>query len=478
MTPVSILFNHKNANTITSGADMADRLNALAYAHHMSNPESANYDPNFNPRSVSFDVRTPQELAAVNDFLVTLGRDVTQGGASSQRRPHHTMPQHSGSDEFSPQPYFDAASLSQLGLAGMPGMPGSGASYSDIGLPSGGAHHYPHSYNSSQPAGRSVHPPGHPSQFASLYPSVNDGLTYPSSNDYAPIHSRHGHNEYVSPTGIPTYHRNVSPQGHFHSTPPYDSPHSSVSTPSNATPPHMPVSMPDLNAFSFGYLAEPRGPPPVANLAPVNYSSRSVREIIPLKTAPGSRPASTDISSPPEPVEPKLTNTKHRGPPAKLTPSNVSYLASSSTKPGSLYPLLTSGDTRYKLAPLNRAYRSPSPVSSSRDCDSSASRDSSPSLSPKMVLPSLRSIAPASSILRSDSDDLARRVEKIELDRRSRDISAADRCKHAELIRNLLVSINDDYKRRFGTPAVKEEEPDLHMNLRSNELSRDIEMAA
>jgi hypothetical protein len=113
---------------------MAERLNAIAYAHHMSNPDSASYDPNFNPRSVSFDVRTPQELAAVNEFLITLGRDVAQGGGGgNQRRPHHLMSQR-GSDEFS---YFDAANLSQMGLAGMPGMPGSGASYSDTGLPLG-----------------------------------------------------------------------------------------------------------------------------------------------------------------------------------------------------------------------------------------------------------------------------------------------------------------------------------------------------
>jgi len=73
---------------------------------------------------------------------------------------------------------------------------------------------------------------------------------------------------------------------------------------------------------------------------------------------------------------------------------------------------------------------------------------------------------------------LARRVEKIELDRRSGDISDDERRKHTELIRNLLVSINSDYKRRFGTPNVKEEEEDMSTNLISNESSRDIEMTA
>jgi hypothetical protein len=462
---------------------MAERLNALAYAHHVSNPDSANYDPNFNPRSVSFDVRTPQELAAVNEFLLTLGRDVAQGsGSSSQRRSHHSIPQHSGSDEFSVQSYFDAASLSQLGIAGMPGLPGSGASYSDTGLPAGPSGvHYSQSYHSSQPIGRASHTSPQTSQFTSLYPSVNESLTYSPPDDYAPIHSNRFRAqqdyEYVNAldrtSSLSAYQRNISPQGHFHSTPPYDShsPHSSVSTPSSATPPHMPISMPDLT--SFGYLAEPRAPPPVATLAPVNFSSRSMREIVPLRATPGGQ-SPVDMSSPPDPVEPKLAKIVHRGPPAKLTPS------SSSTNPGSLYPLLTSGDTRYKLAPLSRAYRSPSPVSSSRsaaDGDSLASRDSSPALSPtphSTVLPSLRSIASTSGARRSESEELARGLEGIELERQNRNIPSQDRRKHIELIRSLLVTINNDYKRRFGTPDVKDEE-DVAMHLVP---SRDIEMAA
>jgi glutathionyl-hydroquinone reductase len=92
-----------------------------------------------------------------------------------------------------------------------------------------------------------------------------------------------------------------------------------------------------------------------------------------------------------------------------------------------------------------------------------------------VVLPSLRSITSVSSV--SEPDDLARRVEGIELDRRRREISADDRHKHVELIRSLLLSINSDYKRRFGTPQVKDEEEDFSKNLVSNE-SRDIEMAA
>lgn len=464
---------------------MADRLNALAYAHHMSgggHNSNSNYEPNFNPRSISFDVRTPQELAAVNEFLLTLGRDVA-GSGSGQRRSHHhhhhhPVPHHGGSHDPSPQSFFDAASLSQLGLAGMPGMPASGASYSDSGLPSGpDAHPYLQGYHSSHSLNRSSHPSVQPSQYTSLYPSVHDSLAYSSDEYSTRHHSRRpsNHHEYVS-TGIPSYYRNMSPQGHYHSTPPYDahSPHSAVSTPSNSTPPHMPISMPDTGSFAF--LSEPRGPPPAVNLAPVNYISNSMRQIIPLKTAPDSQCSSAELTARPEPIEPKLqTKIHHRGLPAKLTSSNVSSLASSSTR---LYPLLTSGDMKYKLAPLKGVYRSPSPRSAA-DGDSSASRESSPTSSPessRTVLPSLRSIAHIRSS--SESDELARQVGEIELDR-SKEISANDRRRHAELIRDLLVSINNDYKKRFGTSHVKvEDEGDERINLISSESSRDVEMAA
>jgi hypothetical protein len=116
---------------------------------------------------------------------------------------------------------------------------------------------------------------------------------------------------------------------------------------------------------------------------------------------------------------------------------------------------------------------------STADAESSASRDSSPASSPESrntVLPSLRSITHIRHP--SDSDELAQQVGKIELDRRSKEIPAEeDRRKHVELIRSLLVSINTDYKRRFGMPYVKvKEEEDERMNLISSESPRDVEM--
>ncbi|KAJ3483376.1 hypothetical protein NLJ89_g12068 [Agrocybe chaxingu] len=85
---------------------MAERLNNIAYTQNGGSNSS------FNPRSVSLDIRTPEELAAVNEFLITLGRDV-----SGSVRPSGTS-SHSSSN-FSPENYFDPANLSQLGLSAM-----------------------------------------------------------------------------------------------------------------------------------------------------------------------------------------------------------------------------------------------------------------------------------------------------------------------------------------------------------------------
>ena len=364
---------------------MAERLNALqlAYANQQTNTSS-----NFDPRRVSFDVRTPEELAAVNEFLYTLNRN------ASARRSH---PGHS--DDY-PQ-YFDSASLAQLGLTTIPGVPGSGTSFSDPGP-------YPHSYQHPGP----------------IYPSVNHIFPY-SQSHY------------------------TGQSGHM-----YSPATSSVSTPS---PPHMSVTMPIPDSTSFGYLVEPRGPPPVPNLSPVNYHNSSIRDIIPLKSVPGPPPA------PPGPVEPpKLQASLHRGPSVKLTPS-------SSVKRGSLYPSLalslTEGDPKLKLPPLN--YRSPSPASP-RSLNSTLSRDTSPAPSHShhavTVLPSIHSIAPSRHVRRtSGSEDLTKKVAEINLDRNNGRMDPAD---HAKLIWQLFVAINLDYKKRIGTPpSVVKMEEDANMDL-------------
>ena len=176
-----------------------------------------------------------------------------------------------------------------------------------------------------------------------------------------------------------------------------------------------------------------------------------MRTIVPLKSVPGSQ------SNRPEPVEPRLTPPVYRGPPAKLMPSSVT--SSSKT---SLYPLLTAGDVQYKLPPMQRSFRSPSPPS--REATPSSSESSSPG-SQTTVLPSLRSIA--NSVRSPESEDLTRDIARIELENRTKEIGQEDRKRHAELIRDLLVSINSDFRDRAGV-----QRPAL-----AGRVSRDVEMA-
>ncbi len=73
MTPVCGLTPVSVTTCDSYAADMADRLTSLAY----TNVTGSDSDATFSPRSISLDIRTPEELAAVNQFLLTLGRDVT-----------------------------------------------------------------------------------------------------------------------------------------------------------------------------------------------------------------------------------------------------------------------------------------------------------------------------------------------------------------------------------------------------------------
>jgi hypothetical protein len=441
---------------------MADRLNNIAYTQHITSGN--NHTPsNFNPRSVSLDIRTPEELAAVNEFLITLGRDVSTGG--SRHPSHHQSPLHSGPNSFSPETYFDTVSLGQLGLAGMPGMPGSESNFlTDNAYPGNSSEHFQSFFHSSHPASRSSHPSVQPGHYGPIYPTMNDSpMTYSPPRTYsATQNARRPSGKYAHPTGS-----SFSSQHYQHPTPPLEtgSPHSTVSTPVNSTPPQIPMSMPETSA-TFDYIRASRGTPPVPRLSPVDYMGKSMRSIVPLKAVPGS---STKYVGPsrPEPIEPKIITALHRGPPAKLTPSSVSL----SSKPGSLYPLLTSGDVQYKLPPLNHLYRSPSPDSR----ESTPSSTHSSPITQVTILPSLHSIAsPSLSGVRSkESDELTREIGRIELKNRTMEISAQDRRRHAELIRNLLVAINKDFKQRYGTPPVKLDTGHTRI---ATERSRDVEM--
>ncbi|KAH7885982.1 hypothetical protein F5I97DRAFT_1809864 [Phlebopus sp. FC_14] len=435
---------------------MAERLNNIAYTQ-----DPSHYDPNFNPRSVSFDVRTPEELAAVNEFLVTLGRDVTAHRAGLDHLSSH--------DRFSPSSYFDADGLTQLGLTGMPGVPTSDPSlHHDTAYSQ--ASQYPSAAYPSPPAlARSNHSSVLQNQYGTIYPSLHN----PASATYATDQSTSSHQRRIPPSAthdfslnqsLPAYttslyHTSSSPQvSYHHPTPPLDptSPHSSSSTPSNATPPHHP-SVPDSFA-PFDYVRAPRGAPPPVQLAAPDYSRKSMHTMIPLKTAPNNVP---------HPVEPKPTSDTLRGPLQKpdSPPSDVVVSSSPLASSSKLYPLLLPEDADlrlpslkpdagpFRLPPISEMYRSPSPPPASKSPDTS--RGTTPRSTASSPVPSHASLPSLRPITQnSEGDELAKKVGKIELDHLTRDVSLEDRRKHAELIRNLLVKINQDYRKRFGTPRI------------------------
>jgi len=71
-----------------------------------------------------------------------------------------------------------------------------------------------------------------------------------------------------------------------------------------------------------------------------------------------------------------------------------------------------------------------------------------------------------------ENDELASKVDKIELAHFQNDVPIEERRRHAELIRHLLITINQDYKSRFGSPSPESPQPFARSQ------SVDIEMAA
>jgi hypothetical protein len=399
---------------------MVERLNNIVYSN------TQDLAQNFDPCRISLDIRSREDLAAVNDFLVTLGRDVSAGGYDRHQHlpvTHHTYPSDS---------YFDPVSLSQLGLDGMPGVPVPVSNYATNG-----------NTFSGQPASRSSHSSIESSQFESLYPSLdNQPVTYsPTHHEYmqsqSDTRSRYAPSNNNNNSGSSN---NPSPASYQHS--PNDSPSEMMTTTSQFPSPS------DATA-SFDYLRPSRGAAPVPHLAPVDYAGKSMRTIASLKAAPETRNL----------PHPKLPMTLHRGPPAKLTQLTPSVSTLSSK---SLYPLLRSGDIQYKLPPLKKLLghdSSPPPVNGDPH---STSTESSPAH--ETVLPSLRSIAPPRSPHAQESDDLALEIDRIGLESRggrvpaptprAHEVSPEMRRKHAKLIRNLLVSINMEFKSRVAGTTV------------------------
>lgn len=409
---------------------MAERLNSLINDSQLGTPSQP---LDFNPRSVAVQIRTPEELAAVNDFLVTLGQDVAAGTRSQRNSQSQVL-----SDDF-----FDPINLSQLGLAGMPGVLGNN-NYTESSYPTDVSHSY--SANNSYPMGKSNNPSVPTTQY-SAYGATSHPSSYQAPNDYVSHQNRRPIKQYAQTP-------NSSYSSRYHHPPSsleINSPHSTASVPGTITP-HTAISG---NTAVFDYLRHPRGSTPVAHLAPVDYMTKTMRQVVPLRSAPG------EALGRPEPVEPKLTQPVHRGPPARLT--SLSSITSSS----SIYPSLDMELDQYKLPPLN--YRSSSPASR----ESTPSSTHSSPLSQHTVLPSLRSIASPAIGRSAVSEDLAKDVDKIEIG--NHEISLEERRRHAALLRDMLVTINQEYQKQHGLPKqvskLTEHQPEPPS-------SRDVEMAA
>ncbi|KAI0003793.1 hypothetical protein BJV74DRAFT_811738 [Russula compacta] len=408
---------------------MADRLTSLTYPDVTGSDFNGNFNGNFNPRSVSLDIRSPEELAAVNQFLLTLGRDVTSV--------HESRP-NSNSQAYSH--YFDNDQLGQLGLIGMPGIPTS--SHNQNSYPTPGSQHS--SQTPLYPSGASLragqqHVSG-VSYSGSMYPSMHDvtnqGFPSALSTERRMSNGSSGLT-LASPTPPPFQvgYQQSSPVTHLHQTPPLDSSssHSSLSSPSGSTPPHVPHT--DANVI---YGRNPRRMVPPAALAPVDYTTKAMRTIVPLKSIPTRTPSPADSEHSSSPLSPMGTSSL-------ALPLPSSHLG----RP--LYPLLTSGDDDLKLPPLQKHRPRLSPPSSpARD------RVTTP------VLPSLREVAASAGTPTPPSgieERLSLRLDSLKLNGRSND----DRARHAALVRDLLVTINERYRAQFtSSPSRLSPSPILH----------------
>ena len=380
---------------------MAERLDDITYGQTGSSNT-------FNPRSVSLDIRTPEELAAVNQFLITLGRDV-----SASRQSLHSSNPHSSLSSN----YFDVANLAQLGLSDIPGLPGVNDFSGDQSDQSyATSHQYPNGPYSS----RSV-----PVPLSNMYTTMETSLKY--NGHYNPGRSAQ---QYQGSYG--THYQ--------YSTPSMDggSPHSTISTPVT-TDTQVPLPMSD---FDF---QRSRDIPHVAHLAPPEYSSKPMRSMVALKSLPlADRPALVE-------PRPSLAQSSQRSIGLPSLSDRKPVLISKSE---SLYPMLTPGDKRVTLPPLSAIYRSPS--SQPRSYHSVPHFHESSSVqssfgSGHAILPSFSSIDLLAPRERQCEDQLVNDVKMMDLEKRDL-ISREQRKRHADLILGLLVKINGDFKNNYGQP--------------------------
>lgn len=558
---------------------MAERLSSLVFAQQYGPlPPSHNQQQHqqqqsqFNPRSISLDIRTPEELAAVNEFLLQLGRNVTSSGMPSSQHPppgprqqqqNPPTPEYTTHSADSPSSYFDAVGLSQLGIANMPGIASLSSSYGSTSsdYQTGG-------YSPPHRPGSGPRPGEYAQSGSSMYSGYGERPTHrprmstdssypqtislsPSPNAGSPANATPTHGSFHAPQGTRISSigssASMSAAG-FRPTPPLSSgsPDSSImgSVSSAGPSPHMHPTTVHIPAYpqasssqhhqqgqrqpdgaaNFDFLARSSSMGgsgaglPQPQLGSYEFSgARTLRTVVPLKSVPRrdgededeeemeTKPRTRYVLPPLGPMEPRLKPAIQRGPPAKLPSSSSPSTSSPSPPPpssrippksgdsNSLYPVLTASDMR--LPPIVSRSGSSGSVSSSRSKPSTSytpygarrpapgpsrlrsssppsdgSRTPSPAGSPRLtktVLPSLRTLAADLDLDLDDEDRdrrvdgvLARGVSSLRLsasrsgggEAGALSVPEEERRKHAELIRDMLVAINADYKRRYGTP--------------------------
>ncbi|CAG8624661.1 17638_t:CDS:2, partial [Acaulospora colombiana] len=146
--------------------------------------------PSF-PTSVSLNINSPEDLAAVNAFLLALGRDVTSahhrsmsasaagmGGGLGSAALHPLLQPRRNNDYIPQDSWFNDDGLAQVGLVGLPGLPTTHLSLQQQDADAAYLRNLQAArFLNQQQQQRQSHPLSAASSLASLYPSLDIGLS-------------------------------------------------------------------------------------------------------------------------------------------------------------------------------------------------------------------------------------------------------------------------------------------------------------
>ncbi|KAJ9106094.1 hypothetical protein QFC21_001234 [Naganishia friedmannii] len=246
--------------------------NPQGHAHLRHSPDEHNYSPyqhdqsyallsNQDAQSLLSNIRSEQELAEFNQFMVNLGKDAS--GTAQNTSKHLGQGHHATSDTYSPfstdssnsealahSDLFDPATLAQLGLAGMPGIP---------------------------PAKQNDQSSNNSIGFNAMYPDMSGH--HRASLDAFPREAMNGSS---GPDSRSRAQRFSDASANAESRPHAASHHSNSRDHPNAfgSESHIPLQMPDPSNYSaFDSLAKPRSQMPVPRLEMPNTDQKAHRSV-------------------------------------------------------------------------------------------------------------------------------------------------------------------------------------------------------